>query len=648
MAIGRTNAGGGGSGDCKAFLDGTLTEFSAKKTKVSTLAPYRFYNFKNLTSANFVGVTQIPDYTCYGATALTSIALDTNTSQIGAYAFNGCTALEGEISFTDCAIGSNAFYSTKISKISGNATNIGSQAFYGNSSLKTVDLKINGSLGEYNFYNSNITNLTIDPDSVITSLGGYAFRDVGDNRTAPESNVFTLDFRNSTFTSIGSYCFYSTKYLDIFFPSTLGTISNSSQFASSQNLNIYYNSVPTLGGTGVFSSIANVKNFFPYDLVRTAKNATNWVSGSIVGTIYGYAPANVFIQGQELPVADDDGYALTWYSDIAMTSVVTMADNPAQIYYCQVGARTFTKLAKVTKFQANCVVSDGAKTYAEGALIQIGTALTITATGEGANTEVYQFTLNGENITSGYEYTVGEDNISIVCIYWDGVNVPVNPTFSENTPAQIKVGIDTGVGKSLWTIGDKKTITLTDGTTCNLVLLDLTENRYEKSDGSGHSNGVLGFEEITQMAQMNSTSTNVGGWAESKMYTETMPQVLATLPQEWRDVISTVKVASTIGGAQTSVSYSDNTVFLPAIAEVFDPAYDSRYNVEGTIFEYYKGSGSGSGAIRIKQYNGNNYYWWLRSPYVYNSSGFMRVRANGDWNYGVATNTNGVSACFAI
>ena len=644
------------TGKYRGLLNGTLDSFSNLIAKTTTLKPYRFQNFTALTKADFTGITTIPDYTCQNCTNLEDLVLDEDTTSIGQYAFSSCSKIANEITFKDCEIGYQSFYGTKITAVKGTTKNINGQAFYNNSNLKTVDLKVNGSIGDYNFYNSNITSLNIDKDSVITSLGSYAFRSVGSNRTTPESNVFTLDFRNSTFTSLGSSCFQSTKYMDIYFPSTLKTISNSSQFASSQYLNIYYKNVPTLGGTGVFSSVSNVKNFFPYELLKTATTSTNWVSSSILSTIFGYAPANTFNAGETLPENDSQGWSLTWYSDSNMTTEVTTVSDASAIYYCSVGERVAVAVSQITTYQASCTVTDeNGKTYSQGDTVKTNTVLTITAQGGTDTPKLYQLTLNGtalvddqQQTSATSKYTVGEDNIAIICIGWDGVNTPVNPSFADNTPAQIKVGIDTGVGKTLWTIGDKKSVTLTNGNTYNLVLLDLTENRYEKSDGSGYSNGVLGFEEIIQNAQINSSPTNAGGWAESKMYKETMSQILAILPQEWQDVISTVKVASTVGSTSTSVSYSDNTVFLPARVEVFDPVTDSGYKDEGTVFDYYKNSGSGSGNIRIKKYNGSVSRWWLRSPFLYNSNSFMFVNTNGDWNVSSASDSYGVSVCFAI
>ena len=222
-------------------------------------------------------------------------------------------------------------------------------------------------------------------------------------------------------------------------------------------------------------------------------------------------------------------------------------------------------------------------------------------------------------------------------------DIPAN--FADATPLQIKNAFETDSVPSSWQVGDTKSITLSDGNTYTLRLLDTTKGRYERKNGT-QSNCVVGFDEIIQNAQMNSSRTNAGGWAESKMYKETMPQILAMLPQEWQDVISTVKVASTVGSQSTSVSYSDNTVFLPARVEVFDAVTDSGYKDEGTVFDYYKNSGSSN--IRVKEYNGSANHWWLRSPLVLSSYYFMRVYSNGDWASDGASNSYGVSVCFAL
>lgn len=662
MAIGRTNAcvssGSGSNENYKKLLDGSLTEFSTLESGATSLEPYRFYNFKNLASANFTSISVIPNYTCQGCTALNSIVLDSSTTDIGDYAFNGCTTLASSLNLqNNVNVGSYAFSNTKINSIQGNFKSLKSYSFSSNTSLNNINIKIDGSLNDYSFNgDTNVYSFTLNSNSIITTLGSYAFGNFGRLRQNPENNVFVFDFRNSTFSSVGSYCFSGSSssskssYFDIKFPTTLNTINNY-VFQYSDNYNIYYSSVPTLSSTNVFNSATNFKNFFPYNLVQTAKTSTNWASttNGIVNSIYGYSAENTFTQGETLPLSDSDGYSLTWYSDPDFATQVTTVENPSQVYYCKVGARIFVKISKISQYQATCTVSDGTKTYTQGDLILIGTSLTITATGEGENTQVYQFTLNGTNITSGYEYTVAEDDISIVCIYWDGVNVPVNPTFSENTPAQIKVGIDTGVGKDLWTSGDTIPITLTNGSQCNLVLYDLKQNRYEKSDGSGYSNGVLGFEEVTTIAQMNTTSTNVGGWSESHMKTVTMEEVYNLLPDDWKAVVSEVKVASTVGDGSTAISYSDNKTFVPACVEVGVFTTSSGYKDEGTIFDYFVGTSGSAEPKRVKKnLSGTISSYWLRSPGVTYSNLFINIYASGDWSTYFAYSTSGVSACFAI
>lgn len=659
--IGRTNACTSGVStdeNYKKLLDGSLTEFSAPSAEVTSLEPYRFYKFSELATANFTGIKEIPDYICYGCVTLNSIILDNSTTIIGDYAFTDCKTLTGALNLpNNTKIGNRAFSSANISSLQGVFTILGDYSFYFDTSLKTIDITVNGSLGSYAFGNDfNVSSFTLNPNSTVTSLNSFVFQSFGRDRQAPENNIFVFDFKNSTFSTVGSYSFTGASssskstYFDIKFPSSLNTI-NSSAFQYSDNYKIYYNSIPTLSNTNVFSSATNFKNFFPYNLIQTAKTSTNWSSttNGIVNSIYGYSAENTFTQGETLPLFDSDGYSLTWYSDPDFTTQVTTVETPNQIYYCQVGARTFVKISKVSQYQATCTISDGTKTYAQGDLVSVGTSLTITATGEGENTQVYQFTLNGTNITSGYEYTVAEDDISIICVYWNGVNVPVNPTFSENTPAQIKVGLDTGVGKNLWTSGDTIPITLTDGTQCNLVLYDMTENRYEKSDGSGYSNGVLGFQEITTTAQMNTAGTNVGGWAESHMKTVTMEEVYNLLPDDWKAVVSEVKVASTVGNQSTAISYSDNKTFVPACVEVGVKTTENGYKDEGTTFDYFTGTSGDTEPKRVKKnLSGVKSYYWLRSPYVNSTTFFVSIVTSGDWNVFDAYLPTGVSVCFAI
>ena len=645
----------------KGLADGSLTEFVASDFGVTSLAPYRFQNFTSLTKLDLTGVTDIPVNTAYQDTALVDLTIDESTTNIGTYAFSELKNANLDIDLNlpnGTTIGSRAFQSSNVRSIKGNLGNIGELAFdkidTATKYLQKVNIKVNGTIGNYAFQNRYyINDFTLDPESVVTTLGSYAFGNFGRNRTTPENNIFTFDFRNSTFTSVNSYCFYGAsganynKYFDIYFPSTLTTVQ-SYVFQYTDHFNIYYNSVPTLSNTNTFSNATNFRNFFPYALLRTAKNATNWSSSTygIVDSIYGYAEENTFEVGDTLPDTDADGYALTWYSDRDMTIRATIVSDPTQIYYCQVGARVKVHLSTAS-YQATLTVSDGVNTYTDGDLVPIYTTLTLTAVGEGANTQPYMFTLNGTTIASGDTYTVYLSDIDIICIYYDGVNPPVDPVFANNSPQQVKTAIDTGLHRTLWTIGDSKPVTLTNGLAGNIYYIDQQANRYEKVDGTGYSNAIFEFRPLVMTAMMNNSSTNAGGWAASRMNTVTMADVYNLLPSDWQAVISEVKVPSATSYSDSTIVYANNRTFIPSGQEIFGSSYvGSYYYNEGcTQFDWYVGK---SNADRIRQYNGTNLEWWLRSPSRSNSTHFCIVQSSGSIYANYANISYGVCACLAI
>ena len=636
----------------KGLADGSLTEFSAPKYGITNLASRRFESFTNLTGLNLTGITDIPGYTAYSCLNLKELILDPNITKVGSYAFYRTRYVTPiDIITNNLELETNAFCESKINRVIGILSNIGDHSF-STVDLKELDVTINGKIENYAFdSNYNLAILKINPDSIITSLGNYVFRYIGTAVRQDNPEYWDLDFRNSTFTSIGQYCFIGngtgSKLKNIKFQfnekvSSIGTYA----FQYSDGFRIYWNSVPTLSNTNTFSGATNYKNFFPYQLAHTAKTATNWSSSTngIVDSIYGYAEAGTFALNETLPNTDADGYALTWYSDEDLTQEVSTVTDETATYYCIVSERTHA-LLNVTSFQADVVVSDGTTNYSTGDLVPVGANLTITAAGEGTNTQKYIFELNDTDITSGYAYTVGAADISIVCIYWDGINLPVNETFADNTPTQIKLGIDNGLHRILWNVGDTKTIELTDGTQATVRLTDTIANRYEKTDGSGYTNGVLEFTTILKNAVMNSSATNAGGWPATKMNTETMAEIFALLPTEWQEIVSEVKIGSATSGSDSTIVYTNNKCFLPSAQEVYNSYTSYAYDEGGQVFEYYDGTAN---SAKIKKFNNSAQYWWLRSPCRGGSVTFCGVTTSGSFSHDTASHSNGVSACLAI
>lgn len=120
------------------------------------------------------------------------------------------------------------------------------------------------------------------------------------------------------------------------------------------------------------------------------------------------------------------------------------------------------------------------------------------------------------------------------------------------------------------------------------------------------------------VTQMNSSDTNSGGWAVSKMRSTTMPAFINSLPSGVRNSIGYVKKDSSTA----------DKAFLLSYDEVFRGGYS-----------YF---------TDITTRNLNNGDWWLRCPNPDNSYGFYGVvRGSYIKSYG-ATYSSGVFPAICI
>ncbi|HIU80609.1 MAG TPA: leucine-rich repeat domain-containing protein [Candidatus Coproplasma excrementipullorum] len=710
--------------DLDGMVDGTLTSFTMPSGK-NLIFAYRFQNFTALSSVDLGGVATVQQYAFDGCTAVSGIVIPSTLTTIGNYAFRnlgknsgstfayasqsaettvgdyafygaavnaltGSFATIGDYSFATCSlltsveitadsIGDYAFQScTSLTDIDIDCGSIGTYAFNG-SAATDITAKINGGIGNYAFYNQiNVASISISADSNITSLGSCAFSRFGSNRASPESNVIEFDFRNSSFPTVNSYAFggdsssssYRNKYMKIRLPSSVATISaNAFRYTDHCDFYFYKSTPPTLSATTCWQNATNYKIFVPFGSINAYKTATNWTEEA--DNIVGFAEAGTFTQGQTLPVLGAEGYGLTWYSDPACTTAVTTCENAQAEYYCVAGTEKLgAGIASVSTINCSLSITDSTgKSYVVGEGAYYDTVLTVNIIPDDGYSQVYIARINGTDFTSGDTITITSDigDISIIAICYDGINIPINPTFSENSWLMIKEAFTSGIAKQFWNVGDTKEVTLTDGYTYHIRIADMTDGRYTKADGSGSTRGVFEFVELlptsyainpSQVTDGGSTCYTAGGWAMSYMKNTVMDvTVWNMLPDDLKQAISEITL-NEYSYTSPSPRSSDNKLFLPAETEVFASRHNSAEGyqsgcVKYTQWEYYDAittADSSSCPERQKQKvnSTSNNTWWLRSPYSGGTNSFCFVSDSGYYSNSAAYYYYGVSPCFAI
>ena len=161
---------------------------------------------------------------------------------------------------------------------------------------------------------------------------------------------------------------------------------------------------------------------------------------------------------------------------------------------------------------------------------------------------------------------------------------------------------------------------------------------------------VVEFADIITTQSMNSTSTNVGGWPASAMRTYVNTTIYNALPSDLQNLIAETSVVSSHGKTSGEANFtSSDKLYLLSTKEVWnsETGYDTA-EAETRQLDYYKNNGvtiSNYSEV-IKQYNGTNTIWWLRSA-IYTDR-FFAVYDNGEWSHPDANSTVGVAPAFRI
>ena len=236
-----------------------------------------------------------------------------------------------------------------------------------------------------------------------------------------------------------------------------------------------------------------------------------------------------------------------------------------------------------------------------------------------------------------------------------GSNVPTSVSFESDSWTTIAANVKTG-NTSKYNVGDTKEVDLGDLGTHTVRISNMSECTTETSETA--CGFVVEFADIITRQKFNSTDTNVGGWKDSELRTYVNGTIYNALPSDLQNVITTTKVISGHGQTrgETNFETHDNLYLLSSeeIYEDFASSKNAKFDTSvGTSkqLDYYKNQGVtiNSCAGAIKQYNGSDDYWWLRSANSYYTEHFLRVINYGGWGYADAAYLpSGVSPAFRI
>ena len=229
-----------------------------------------------------------------------------------------------------------------------------------------------------------------------------------------------------------------------------------------------------------------------------------------------------------------------------------------------------------------------------------------------------------------------------------GSNIPTPISFESDSWSTIAANVKAG-NTSKYNVGDTKEVDLGSLGKHMVRISNMSACTTETSETA--CGFVVEFADIITKQKFNSTNTNVGGWKDSELRTYVNGTIYNALPSELQNVIVSTKVISGHGYTSGETNFeTQDKLYLLSAEEVWNGnSYDTSVGTSKQL-DYYKNQGvtTSSYAGAIKQYNGSNLDWWLRSAYSITTYSFLCVNNGGDWRYGTASSSGGVSPAFRI
>ena len=229
--------------------------------------------------------------------------------------------------------------------------------------------------------------------------------------------------------------------------------------------------------------------------------------------------------------------------------------------------------------------------------------------------------------TKTADVVVGTANVDLVMI---------DPVFGNNSWATIIKACREKQVPNTWSVGDRCNMTINNKT----YSIDIIgKNHDDYADGSGKA--PLTFQMHTCYAteyKMNNSDSNTGGWADCLLRTTGgFKTIKSKMPAEVVAAMKEVVKKTAADGYDSTINTTKDTMFLLSEIEVQGTRTHSNAG-EGMQYTYYQ-----TAANRKK-----NRAWYLRSPRTNSTTCFCRTGWNGEADWSVASEVDGIAAAWCF
>ena len=263
-----------------------------------------------------------------------------------------------------------------------------------------------------------------------------------------------------------------------------------------------------------------------------------------------------------------------------------------------------------------------------------------------------------QDLTLGFEMVYVQDDGTSIPVRveagiendtWDDIIKSVEKGRTQKLEADMAAGKTRAIGLDLNNDGSPETVG-------HLRIANLSTPAECKTLGFSQTacGLVLEFSDIITTHNMNSSSTNAGGWPASGMRTylndesANAQSIINALPEELRSKVIPTYSVSGHGSQSGAVNYtSTDKIYLFSTKEVgFDVSNDSS-KTETRTLDYYAANNTNAARIK-KNLNNSASVWWLRAAFSSSDFIFFSVNSDGSNNNYAANSTTGVSPAFRI